>query len=181
MPSTRTVRDRSARFGLGALSMLALMAATPVQADTKLSEVPSPRVAVTIGGASAVLIAANGQLYAFLDRTADNGPVNGGSIRVTAAKKELAFKEVTAGVYVSGPYVPAPGSNPLTVAVQSVAGTGQMLADLVIAQAAPPPPAGSRLRALWFALGISTLAALGWIAWRDRRRLRLPFVGAGTA
>lgn len=181
MPSHRAVFRRSARVGLGALALVGVLSAGSVSAASQKSEDPSPRVAVTIGGASAVVIAANGQLYAFLDRTADNAPVNGGSIRVTAAKTELALKEVSPGVYVSGSYVPLPGRNPLTIAVQSAAGSGQALAELVINQVAVPPPAGNRLRALWFALGLSTLAALGWIVWRDRRRLRLPFVGAGTA
>lgn len=176
----RRCAHRRAPCALAALLLTASLPAVGAGA-APLEERESPRVAVSVGPVSVVLIAANRQLYAFLDRLGDNAPVPGGRVTVKGPKIDLTLTETAPGLYRGGPFVPAVGHTPLTVAVESALGAGQMAAELVVTP--PPQPAGGegRWRSLWYALGAVALAGAGGLAWRGRRRAVPPLAGAGTA
>lgn len=170
------------RFAPRALALAALFLG-PVAASgawAAAEEPESPRVAVSIGPVGIVLIAANKQLYAFLDQLSDNAPVAGGQVTVKGPKIQLTLTETAPGLYRAGPFVPAVGHTPLTVSVESALGAGQTAAELVVAPPSLAPTAESRLRPAWYTLGIAAMAGLGWLAWRGRRRTVPPLAGAGT-
>ena len=54
--------------------VLAALRSAPACAD-EVTVGPSPRTTIEIGGASVVLVAANDQIYAFVDRLEDNAPI----------------------------------------------------------------------------------------------------------
>ncbi|WP_119829765.1 hypothetical protein [Azospirillum cavernae] len=141
----------------------------------------SPRVAAAVGPVGIVVIAANNNIYAFLDRLSDNAPVPGGSVRIKTSKAELILKETAPGVYRAGPFEPVVGHTALTVSVNTTLANGQMVADLVVAPSAPPQTVERRLRPMWYSLGLAAFAGLGFLAWRSRRRHLPPLAGAGTA
>ena len=175
------------RFALRGFGLALLLAALPVlclpgwsaTAQAATEERESPRVAMTVGPVGIVLIAANQQLYAFLDRLSDNAPVVGGKIKVKAPKADLTLSETAPGVYRAGPFLPAVGHTPLSVSVESLLGAGQTAAVLVVEPVVVPPTLEGRLRPLWYAIGVAAVVGLGWLGWRSRRRL-YPLAGAGT-
>jgi len=171
------------RLAPHALALAALflspVAASGARAATA-EEPESPRVAVSVGPVGIVLIAANKQLYAFLDQLSDNAPVPGGQVTVKGPKIQLTLTETAPGLYRAGPFVPAVGHTPLTVSVETALGAGQTAAELVVAPQIPGPSTESRLRPAWYTLGIAAMAGLGWLAWRGRRRTVPPLAGAGT-
>ncbi|SMH60520.1 hypothetical protein [Azospirillum agricola] len=178
----RIVSGRIRRCAPHALAALALVASL-VAADARAAateEREAPRVAVSVGPVGVVLIAANRQLYAFLDRLGDNAPVAGGQVTVKGPKIDLTLTETAPGLYRAGPFLPAIGHTPLTVSVQSALGAGQTAAELVVTP--PPAPAHSegRSRPLWLALGAAALAGVAGLAWRGRRRRSAPSAIAGA-
>jgi hypothetical protein len=63
---------------------------------------PAPRTAIAIGGASIVLVAANGHLYGFVDRTDDNAPVADAELVVTSADgATMEFSKATDGLFAA--------------------------------------------------------------------------------
>jgi hypothetical protein len=63
---------------------------------------PAPRTAITIGAASIVLVAANGHLYGFVDRTDDNAPVADAELDVTSADgATMEFVKATDGLFAA--------------------------------------------------------------------------------
>ncbi len=165
-------------LALATLFLVGLSAASGRAATTEETE--SPRTTVSVGGVSVVLIAANKQLYAFLDQLSDNAPVPGGRVRVKGPKLELTLVETAPGLYRAGPFLPAVGHTPLTVSVESALGSGQTAVELVVAPATPAVTVEGRLRPLWYAVGLAAMGGLGLLAWRGRRRTVPPLAGAGT-
>jgi hypothetical protein len=161
-------------------SMIAGAVATSALAASD-EERESPRVAASVGPVGVVVIAANNNIYAFLDRLSDNAPVLGGSVRIKTPKTELVLKETAPGVYRAGPFEPLVGRTALTVSVNSALGDGQMVADLVVEPSASPQTVEGRLRPLWYGFGLAAFVGLGFLAWRGRRRHLPPLAGAGTA
>lgn len=142
----------------------------------------SPRVSAAVGPVGVVVVAANHKMYAFLDRLSDNAPVAGGTVTIKAGKHELTLKETAPGVYRSGAFEPTVGHTPLTVSIKTTLASGQMVADLVVEPNAPPQTVESRLRPLWYGLGVLAVSGLGFLAWRSRRRSLPPLAGTtGTA
>lgn len=174
----RLMSDRT-RFAPHALALAALLLSPGAWAATT-EDAESPRVAVSVGPVGVVLIAANKQLYAFLDQLSDNAPVPGGRVTVKGPKIQLTLTETAPGLYRAGPFVPAVGHTPLTVSVESALGAGQTAVELVVEPPAPAVTVEGRLRPLWYTLGIAAMAGLGWLAWRGRRRPAAPLAGAGT-
>jgi hypothetical protein len=74
-------------LSMACLLACALAGITPrhARADDAEAVKPAPRTAIAIGGASVVLVAANGNLYAFVDRIADNAPVPDAELAINAA------------------------------------------------------------------------------------------------
>lgn len=170
-------------FGLVAVMTALLtgtMAGNAIAANDEDRE--SPRVAAAVGPVGIVVVAANNRIYAFLDRLSDNAPVAGGTVTVKTGKHELTLKESAPGVYRAGPFEPVVGHTPLTVAIKTVMVSGQMVADLVVEPNAPAQTVESRLRPLWYGLGVLAVGGLGFLAWRSRRRHLPPLAGTtGTA
>lgn len=165
------------------LLMVGLAAgAMPLPAVAAEEPGPAPRVSLTVGGVSVVLIAANRQLYAFLDRTADNAPVAGGRVGVKAGRTELPLAESSPGVYVGGPFAPTAARVALTVSIDTAAGSGRAAAELVMAPAPAQSGGGGALRLLGWILGLAAAGGLGWFGWRAwRGRGGRGLAGAGTA
>ena len=95
----------------------------------------SPRVAVDIGGASVVLVVANGKLHAFVDRLEDNAPV--ADAQVTVARDgaaPLTLGRATAGLFVAPFQIAGRARDLLTITLDSPEGAGRRTATLVYEQ-----------------------------------------------
>jgi hypothetical protein len=172
--------NRRWRLGAAFLILCGLATASPgpVRADDGdgSGPKPAPRAAVTIGGISVVLIAANDRLYAFVDRIADNAPADDASITVASANAaaQLDMQAATAGLFVA-PFVRTGHlRDVLTVGVRSADGSGQGTAALVYDDAPSPVAgrAGSGLEVFIAlvagALGAASALAVVW--YRQSRR-----------
>lgn len=175
----------SALRAFGLVAVMASLLTSPVAGNAATAsdeDRESPRVAAAVGPVGVVVVAANRKVYAFLDRLSDNAPVAGGTVTVKAGKHELTLKESAPGVYRAGPFEPTVGSIALTVSINTALASGQMVADLVVAPNTPPQTVESRLRSLWYGVGLVAVAGLGVLAWRSRRRPLPPLAGTpGTA
>ncbi|WP_146214687.1 hypothetical protein [Azospirillum thermophilum] len=142
---------------------------------------PAPRVSLTVGGVGVVLIAANRQLYAFLDRTADNAPVTGGRVGVKAGRTELQLAESSPGVYVGGPFAPTAPRVALTVSIDTAAGSGRAAAEIEMAHVPVQSGGGGALRLLGWVLGLASAGGIGWFGWRQWHGRRRGLADAGPA
>jgi hypothetical protein len=161
---------------------------------------PAPRTVIIIGDASVSLIAANDQLYAFVDRLDDNTPVSDAELSVeindrasiTPAWVPIAMNRAAAGRFI-GPLKRAGRQHDaFVVSLQSSAGSGDAPAEIiyylpvVVNSAYLPPPATSMSTTLPIAgvsgiIGAVVVAILtfSWGGWRQRGTAST--VGTGRA
>ncbi len=156
-----------------------ILAPLPLRAEDGGDAPPSrsPRVTVTVGEATVVLIATNDRLYAFVDRIDGNDPILGASLTVQRAGKRnaLPLTEQAPGLFI-GPFKRSTqGKDVFTLTLASPAGKGEQTATLVYDDDATGKTGGSGGgRALCLAL-LSALAgagggALAWRWWSRRAR-----------
>ena len=100
---------------------------------------PAPRTAVTIGGASVVLVATNDKLYAFVDRIEDNAPVEGAELSIDTAeggsiemhRAPLTLNKATEGLFVGPLERKGHMQDAFMVSLRSSAGSGDVPAEII--------------------------------------------------
>ena len=186
---TPLCRRSSTARACGAYLALAIgataLTATPAWADDDDAVKPAPRTAVEIDGASVVLIAANNQLYAFVDRIDDNAPVADAELTVDLADgTSLALTKAAGGMFVAPFNRTGHMHDAFMVSLHSKQSNGDVPAEIgyddVPDAAASPVTAPIRTK-----LSISVVSAMigafgaalamRWFGWR-RRSLGRPAV-----
>jgi hypothetical protein len=99
---------------------------------------PTPRTAITIGGASVVLVATKDKIYAFVDRIEDNAPIEDAQLELDTAegtsinmhRAPITMNKATAGLFV-GPFNRAGHrQDAFMVTLRSSPGDGQEPAEI---------------------------------------------------
>jgi hypothetical protein len=181
-------------FGLSASAMTVtccLMVCLPgiARAEDEAPK-PAPRTAIQIGGASIVLIAANDHLYAFVDRTDDNAPVNDAELDIdTADGTSLEVGKASEGLFVAPFNRAGHMHDAFMVSLRSPEGTGDAPAE--IAYDDLPDSSGSdtgsglasKISIALVAGGIGAVSSALFMLWLHGRRKRITTrpVGTGTA
>jgi len=106
---------------------------------------PTPRTAVTIGGASVVLVAAKDRLYAFVDRLEDNAPVEDAELEVDTAdgtsiemhRAPITMTRATAGLFVGPLNRVGRQQDAFMVTLNSSVGSGQEPAEIIYTDVLP--------------------------------------------
>jgi hypothetical protein len=149
------------------------------RADDADAVKPAPRTAITIGGASVVLVAANGNLYAFVDRIDDNAPVDDAELAVESADGET-IKPTRAmdGLFVAPFDRTGHMHDAFMVTLRSAAASGDAPAEIAyddLPDASPtqdPARFGPKLAIALVSAGIGAIAsALVMLRLRGRRRV----------
>lgn len=161
---------------IGATCTMLLLAAPAARADDDASK-PAPRTALQIGGASIVLIAANDQLYAFVDQVEDNAPVADAELAVeTIDGAALPMTRSTDGLFVAPFQHAGRMHDAFRVTLRAAVATGSVQAD--IAYDDLPRGSGSGHSAFGSPVAIALVSgAIGAVAsamvmlwWRGARR-----------
>lgn len=110
----------------------------------------------------------------YLDRYADNTPVDGARIELEAGTAKLVAERHAEGEYVAMlDTVPGTGTTPVTLTVTAgndidlLAGTLELHGDQAVAGSGP---VGWRLFALWGACAAGLIAGIAWLARRSARK-----------
>jgi hypothetical protein len=151
---------------------------------------PMPRTAVTIGGASVVLVATTKELYAFVDQIETNAPVADAELSVDSAdgtsielrKAPLTMRKTTAGMFVGPLNRVGQAQGAFMVSLQSSAGSGDAPAEITYTDVIPPPVFGTvvslgiKLAIAGVSAGIGAIVAMLAMLWlrglQKRRTLR---------
>lgn len=156
---------------------------------------PAPRTAITIGGASVVLIAANDKLYAFVDRIEDNAPVEdaelsiddaeGGSVEMHRAP--ITMNKATSGLFVGPLHRKGHMQDAFMVSLHSSAGSGEGPAEIIYtdipdsaASNAMVGPA-AKIAVAVVSAGIGAIATVLVMLWLRSGRKRATARSVGTA
>jgi hypothetical protein len=149
---------------------------------------PAPRTAIHIGGASVVLITANDHLYAFVDRTEDNAPLNNAELDVDSADgASLDMSKASEGLFVAPFNRAGHMHDAFMVSLRSPEVTGEAPAE--IAYDDLPDNAGgaagsglvSKIYVALVAGGIGSVASALFMFWLTGRRKRTASRPVGTA
>jgi len=174
-----------------ALALACGLAGSPsvVRADDDDAR-PTPRTAITIGGASVVLVATTNQLYAFVDDIETNAPVADAELSVDSAdgtsielrKVPLTMRKTTAGMFVGPLARGGQQQGAFMVSLRSSAGSGEAPAEIVYSDVIPPPVYGTgvslsiKLAIAGASAGIGAVVAMLVMLWlrglQKRRTLR---------
>jgi hypothetical protein len=113
------------------LLALSLVLTGPVRANDDDGAPVAPRAAVEIQGVGVVLIVTNGKLHAFVDRVADNVPLdNAGLIVALAEGRPLSLTRVSSGLFIA-PYDPGGRrKDSFLVSVAGPDGAGDAMAEI---------------------------------------------------
>ena len=154
-------------LSIGAISFCLVAMATPARADDDEPLRPAPRTAITIGGASVVLVAPmdklvtskdklmaamglappKGKLYVFVDRLDNNAPVEDAKIQIDTAdgdtidmhRAPLTMNKATAGLFVGTLNRAGRQQDAFMVTLESSVGSGQQEAEITYTDVIPPP------------------------------------------
>ena len=149
---------------------------------------PAPRTAIHIGGASIVLIAANDHLYAFVDRTEDNTPLDNAELDIDSADgPSLDVSKASECLYVAPFNRAGHMHDAFMVSLRSPEVTGDAPAE--IASDDLPDSAGgdagsglaSKIYIALVAAGIGAIASALLMRWLTGRRKRTASQPVGTA
>jgi hypothetical protein len=149
---------------------------------------PAPRTAIHIGGASIVLIAANDHLYAFVDRTADNAPLNNAELDIDSADgPSLDISKASEGLFVAPFNRAGHMHDAFMVSLRSPEATGEAPAEIAYDDL-PDNAAGdassglaSKIYIALVAGGIGAIATALFMFWLTGRRKRTAARPVGTA
>lgn len=158
---------------------------------------PTPRTAITIGGASVVLVATKDKIYAFVDRIEDNAPIEDAQLELDTAegtsinmhRAPITMNKATAGLFV-GPFNRAGRQqDAFMVTLHSSAGDGQEPAEITYTDIpdrnAMPAPQSVEAKLAMVAVsgGIGVVSAIMFMLWLrgGRRRVAARSVGAARA
>lgn len=122
----------------GVACCLAVSAPSMARADDDAPK-PAPRTAITIGGASVVLVAANDKLYAFVDRIEDNSPLEDGELSIDTAeggsiamrRAPITMNKATAGLFVGPLDRRGHMQDAFMVSLRSSEGSGEEPAEII--------------------------------------------------
>jgi hypothetical protein len=122
-----------------------MLAAMPARAEDDRPK-PSPRTVMTIGGASVVLVAANGRLHAFVDGLEDNAPLAAAELAIEMPDgRDLALKRVADGQFVA-PFDHAGHlKDAFRVSLSSPVGDGATQAEIAYDDIPPADAASGRI------------------------------------
>ena len=156
---------------------LAALSAVPAYAEGDAAR-PAPRTAVTIGGASVVMVSANDKLYAFVDRLDDNAPVTEAALSIDLADgSNLKLTRVSDGLFTAPFNRAGHMRDAFMVSLVSPDGTGDATAEIGYDDVQTPeaPPVGVDFRGNAVVAGVSALAGAAFAAAvmllsRSRRR-----------
>jgi len=132
---------------------------------------PSPRVSVTIGAVSVVLSATPTMLYAFVDRLADNVPVEDAELRVKDADwSQVALAKQSQGVFVGPLNCIGQRQGTFTNSLHSALASGEATATIIYNDAvvAPVTNRSAKLVIAAVSMAISGIAAAGIFWWMKR-------------
>jgi len=182
-------RSSTARvFGAYLVLTVGALALTtaPAWADDEDAVKPAPRVAIEIDGASVVLIAANNQLYAFVDRIEDNAPVADAELTVDLADgTSLPLSKAAGGMFVAPFNRTGHMHDAFMVSLHSKQSSGDVPAEIGyddLPEAPAAPVTGSFRTKLSISLVSAAIGAFGAalaMRWFGRRRRTLS--GAAVA
>jgi hypothetical protein len=156
---------------------------------------PAPRTAITIGGASVVLVAAKDKIYAFVDRIEDNAPIADAQLELDTAegtsinmhRAPITMNKATAGLFV-GPFNRAGHQqDAFMVTLRSSAGDGQEPAEITYTDIpdrnAVPAPQNVEAKLAMVAVSgsIGAVAAVMLMLWLRGGRRRMAARSVGTA
>ena len=135
--------------------VLAALWSAPACAD-EVTVGPSPRTTIEIGGASVVLVAANDQIYAFVDRLEDNAPIINSILSIDLADGPiLKLARVSNGLFMAPFNHAGHMHDAFMVSLVSSDGTGDVAAEIAYGDVLP-----SEMPALRFDLGTIGAIAL---------------------
>lgn len=192
---------RLAAFSLSIaiLAFCLVVMAPPARAQDDEPPRPTPRTAITIGGASIVLVAPmdkpatatglaprTGKLYVFVDRLDNNAPVEDAKIEIDTAdgdtipmqRAPLSLNKATAGLFVGPLNRAGRQQDAFMVTLQSSVGSGQHEAEITYTDVIPPPGMAMMnqrrdmaIAAASAGLGvITTVVFMLWLRASNRRR-----------
>ncbi len=156
---------------------------------------PTPRTAVTIGGASVVLVAAKDRLYAFVDRLEDNAPVEDAQLEVDTAdgtsiemhRAPITLTRATAGLFVGPLNRVGRQQDAFMVTLNSSVGSGQEPAEIIYTDVIPTAGAlaiVNRRANMAIAAVSGSIGVIGtvmFMLWLRSGRKRRPAGSVGTA
>lgn len=195
-PIRKVTSDVCMLLAVGGLTTcLMLGSATVARADGgDDNPAPAPRTAITIGGASVVLIAADDKLYAFVDRLDNNAPVedadlkvataDGGAVKMTNAA--IPMNKATGGMFVGPLERKGHMQDTFMVTLHSTVANGQAPAEITYTDAISNAPSGSnegRTSQLALVLVSGAIGAVGagmLMLWLRGGRKRLGPVGGSA-
>jgi len=156
---------------------------------------PTPRTAITIGGASVVLVATSDKIYAFVDRIEDNAPLEDAQLELDTAegtsinihRAPITMNKATAGLFV-GPFNRAGRQqDAFMVTLHSSAGDGQEPAEItytdIPGRNAMPAPQSVEAKLAMVAVSgsIGAVAAVMLMLWLRGGRRRMAARSVVTA
>jgi hypothetical protein len=179
---------------VGLAAWLTVGAAGVARADDS-GPSPMPRTAITIGGASVVLIATTDKLYAFVDRLDINAPVEDAQLQVDTAdggavamnRVPLTMNKATAGMFVGPLDRKGHMQDAFMVTLHSSVANGQAPAEIAYTDAVPQAsgtPTTSGAQELGVVLVSGAIGAVGamvlmlWLRSGRRRRAGAPVGGS---
>ncbi|MFO1217551.1 MAG: hypothetical protein U1E89_04105 [Burkholderiaceae bacterium] len=175
------------RSSLVALALAGVIAAPPARADAghDHGDAPAraagpglPRFAAMSDLFELVGVVDGRNLTLYLDRAADNAPVDGAKLELEVGGAKVAVRALPEGVFEAQlAQPPRPGVTPVTATVSAGADSDLLAGELTIAEeasAAAAAPGRERQLAAWSAAGVLALGVLGWLIRRafGRRTVR---------
>ena len=170
---------------IGLVAFCLIVTAPPARADD--APLPTPRTAITIGGASVVLVATKDKLYAFVDRLDNNAPVEDAKLEIDTAdgdtiplqRAAITLNKATAGLFVGAINRAGRQQDAFMVTLTSSVGSGQQPAEITYTDVIPPPAVQAMMNqrkdiaiaAVSASLGvITTVVFMLWLRASNRKR-----------
>jgi hypothetical protein len=189
---------RSAAYALATVVLtccLVCLAPSNARADGDEPQRPTPRTAITIGGASVVLVAAKDRLYAFVDRLDDNAPVEDAELEIDTAdgdtidmqKAQITLNKATAGLFVGPINRVGRQQDAFMVTLKSSVGSGQQPAEIIYTDVIPPPAVmamvnqRTNIAIAAVSAGLGAITTVLFMLWLRGSRRRVAARPAGTA
>lgn len=186
----------AACLSIGILAFcLAAVVPTPARAEGGGSAHLTPRTAITIGGASVVLVATEDKLYAFVDRLEDNAPVEDADLTIDTAdgssvelrRAPVTMNKATAGLFVGDFDRGGRTQDAFMVTLRSSVGDGRAPAEITYADStgaiapAPQQTLASRLAIVVVSGSIGAVGAVMVMLWLRSGRRRVAARSPGRA